>query len=218
MTSLIKLGAPYDYYYENSKNNIVWGKRKSHLLDLINLRSVNSCLDLGCGDGVNSYYLEQNEKQVVGVDISVLALKGLRNRFKFGGSLISGDYHNVDVFNFNDNKKYDLIITTGLYHCLPREGRLDLIKDTFAKHLKNDGLLAFSSLTSEIMLPEKHFTPNFDLPSKQEIDTLIIELDGHLEYSKFAYIKDDHFGLISSHLHSGYWFLIKKRTPEHFCV
>lgn len=67
-----------------------------------------NALDIGCGDGRHSLYLAKLGFDITGIDISQNALYLVKD--KFNKSHLKGDFFLKDFFEFNTNKKFDLII------------------------------------------------------------------------------------------------------------
>ena len=105
------------------KCNCFWGTEPGSLLRLLHAKiktfSGMSVLDLGCGEGKNSFFCANNGASVIGIDVSLHAINNARANW--------GDHESVNlicgnVINFlNSEVKYDLIIAYGLLHCLKSE-------------------------------------------------------------------------------------------------
>ena len=79
-------------------------------------------LDLGCGTGTNAITMAQRGWQVVGVDISKLAIR--RARKKARKARLSIAFSQADVSQFRDpGAKFDLILDIGCFHSLSTEAR-----------------------------------------------------------------------------------------------
>lgn len=211
-TSSTNIEAPYDYYYDNCSQPCIWGDKETHLFSKVNLDSITSCLDIGCGDGVNSLFLETCKKDVVGIDKSESAIKRLAKRFSLHGSHPRGRYKKIDVLKFEAKEMFDLIISTGLYHCLARPDREKLYLKFYAEVLKPNGLFLFSTLTDSIAMPSNHQTPEFDLPNTNEVCSFLNSTKGEILYFREGVIQDSCPGVIGAHHHSVAWAIIKKSS------
>ncbi len=75
---------------ENSEPDLIWDDRPHAFLEEIGLiaklksRRVHTVIDAGCGDGRNSFFLEQNGFFTMGADISKSALNLARQRAEAG--------------------------------------------------------------------------------------------------------------------------------------
>ncbi len=199
---------PYDLLYASVDNNILWGNEPSHLARKAKeYKDCGTVLDVGCGDGVNSYFFENAGFRVKGIDVSSLALRGLRNRFNSHNRAILGNYIREDVSSgYREREKYDVIVSCGLFQCLSKRTRVSVHRNLH-KNLKRDGIIIFSSLTSKIPLPIEHCTHGLDLAGDQEIDELFNDLE--IIYSKEGVINDAHKPLVKSHKHSVMWVMEK---------
>ena len=131
---------PYDALYASSPENILWGETPSRLVSqYLRLSSRGSkALDVGCGDGVNALALEENEFDVVGVEISSIALAGLRNRFRRKKRVPAGRYLNESVVGFlsrTSEPRFDLIVSCGVFHCLSPRHRVRQHRELFDRFL-----------------------------------------------------------------------------------
>lgn len=77
----------------------------------------SSILELGCGSGEDATYVQKVSKNIVGVDISDIALRTFKNK-GFQGILA-----NVRALPFRNNS-FDCVIASGLLHHLAGQGNL----------------------------------------------------------------------------------------------
>jgi 2-polyprenyl-3-methyl-5-hydroxy-6-metoxy-1,4-benzoquinol methylase len=200
---------PYDYIYAGKENHIIWGKTHGKLLKKVKLNENIKVLDVGCGDGLNSLYLEQRGCDVTGVDISELALKGLRNRFESNNTLIRGNYIHSDISDLQFENQFDVIVSYGLYHCLPIATRIET-HTKITNHLKIDGHILFCSLIEGIPLPPNHSNERITLASEEEINALFPTRQWVRESFENDIINDKHLPLVPDHQHQVTWIVARK--------
>jgi len=168
-------------------------------------------LDIGCGDGVNAIALEKAAHRVMGIEVSNLALCGLRNRFARDGRVPLGQYLNEDVCNIRQESfwgGFDAIISCGLFHCLPRATRLDIHRRV-TNRLQKGGFLLFSSLTDELPLPSNHGTGPLEPATHPEIEQLFLGLK--IRSIERGTIMDRHLPLVGQHSHAIMWVVAEVR-------
>jgi len=203
---------PYDVLYASQPDYILWGDRPSRLVrDLITSGQSGRALDVGCGDGVNSLALERAGFDVVGVDISGLALRGLQNRFAKSGTPCRGRYLNADVCRASelDNERpFDVVVSCGLFHCLPKSARVEVHRRICEK-VRLGGLVLFSSITDEIPFPQHHGTQQFDLPDAGELELLF--QGWTIRSTQLGVISDSHRPLVDDHEHAVRWAVVERR-------
>jgi ubiquinone/menaquinone biosynthesis C-methylase UbiE len=204
---------PYDTLYASRPEHILWGERPSRLVDqfLNETPPGKHALDLGCGDGVNALALEVAGLSVLGVDISYLALAGLRNRFARSGRKPLGTYLNADVRtlpNYGQDNKFDCIVSCGLFQCLDPNTRVEWHRALFERLLSPTGTILFSCLTNGIPLQPDHHTNNLYLVETNEIDRVF---EGWmLLHAASGTIHDSHRPIVGEHQHSVFWGIAKR--------
>ena len=115
------------------------------IISTLSLKSNNSVLDLGCGNGRHSISLSNHFKLVHGIDISSenisLANENKKENLKF---FIS------DMRNFNTNTKYEYIFNlfTSFGYFKKNEDNIKVLKSCY-HHLKKNGLIFIDFLNSE---------------------------------------------------------------------
>jgi len=201
---------PYDRLYEAAPEHVLWESEPGR--DVASVApgySARDAVDLGCGDGANSLFLESLGFRVTGVDCSRLALSGLENRFRGCGLAPQGEYLLADVLQLVKPVPTSLLVSSGLYHCLPNEARLSKHRAMQSAVSKN-GLVIFCSLVDLVSDPPDHGTPPFDLPCIREVEELFEgwEIVG----SRLRVIVDRHPPAGNKHLHSLVW--VVARNPS----
>lgn len=201
---------PYDRLYAASPDYILWGDTPTHLLQHIPSRNgLGTSLDVGCGDGVNSLALEQMGFRNVGIDISTIALQGLRNRAAIADFQLAGRYFQADLgreSEWNTVENVDVIVSCGLYHCLGAARRLESQRRIFG-NVKRGGTILFSSLIDDVAIDYDHGTDPFDLPNADEIEQLFDGLN--VLNFKTGRIADRHPPIVGEHEHAVAWVVAR---------
>lgn len=125
------------WFEENRTKSLM---EKKYLDKLINIAGANaSVLDLGCGTGmpVMDYLLRQG-LQVTGIDASFRMLEIA------GHNLPGADLRLADMRQLSLNQEFDALIAWHSFFHLPPEDQPSMFP-IFKKHLKNNGLLLFTS-------------------------------------------------------------------------
>jgi 2-polyprenyl-3-methyl-5-hydroxy-6-metoxy-1,4-benzoquinol methylase len=207
----ISVSGPYDRLYKSVPENILWGSEPSHLVKKLVLeKNRGKVLDVGCGDGVNAFFLESVGFSVEGFDVSKLALNGLANRFARADSQLQGKYSQADITHvLVQENKYDVVVSCGLYQCLNRTIRKDVHNRIFSG-LNRNGVVLFSCLTDNIPVKKNHLTDGIDLVSIAEVKELFSTM--FVEYFKEGVIQDSHAPLVGEHEHSIVWVVARLAT------
>lgn len=114
-------------------------------LNLLGDLSGKKVLEIGCGDGLLTYFLlQRKEKKIFGVDISKTAIKNAKTQFAKdvdkGRLLLICD----DIINYLGNKKdekFDLIVGSGILHHIEKNQLRKLLTLVNGK-LKKGGVFA----------------------------------------------------------------------------
>lgn len=81
-------------------------------------------LDIGCGPGDNATFLASRGHRVTGADGSETAIAQARERARTRG--VDVEFHVADATSLeNLEQRYDTVLDSALYHCLPEESRTD---------------------------------------------------------------------------------------------
>lgn len=197
----------YDRLYKDSKNFQLWGDKPGRLIAKIkNYLDSGEILDAGCGDGKNALYLEKIGFSVTGYDSSSVAIKGLKNRFLKNNWPPKGIYKTKDLAKITLGKKFDVLVSYGLLHALPKKTRI-ATHLKLEKAVKSGGFLFFTCLTDKIPLPSFHRTKNVTLAGQSEINRI---LQGwKILYQKKGEIKETHPN-VPEHKHNAYWVIAQK--------
>lgn len=146
LDKLSSFDAGYDEGYKAVKQ--FWGTKPADLVKKVvpMLKNENTtCLDLGCGHGKNSYFLENEGFQVTACDVSYYAIKEARNLNKNIKWLV----RDLRKFNFYD-KEFDLIVLTGSLHCLSTKKEVEQVVANVKKSTKIGGYNVISAFNNEV--------------------------------------------------------------------
>ena len=200
---------PYDHIYASKEDRIVWGNIPGRLLKKVKFGKNAEVLDIGCGDGLNSLQLENLGCDVTGLDVSGLALEGLRRRFGNAGRAPSGEYHHIDVADFYTTKRFDALISYGIFHCLPLANRVAL-HTRIQEYVKVGGHVLFCSLLDGIQLPDNHSDEFIFLASEEEVNELFPADKWNVVSVEIDTIDDKHPPLVGHHQHRVKWIVARK--------
>tara|TARA_Y100000034_G_scaffold79725_1_gene95670 strand:- start:2916 stop:4955 length:2040 start_codon:yes stop_codon:yes gene_type:complete len=129
----------WDIYYKKNINNLAWINNYNADTSIINFEKTikphSKILDIGCGTGKNSLYLQNKNHDVYGIDISQYAIKKIiikkdKHKFKTEDFLKS---------NYNENS-FDYLIDIGCFHMLNESNFDDYVNKT-KNILKKEGFL-----------------------------------------------------------------------------
>lgn len=157
----------YDLEYKNC--SCFWGSKPSKYVKLItNYFSSGRVLDLGSGEGKNSFYLASLDFEVVAIDVSLYAIKNFINQAikKSKDKKVKVDNISIvcaDVMSWPISGKFDVVIAYGLLHCLSSEKEIALLIKKMKKVTKKRGINVICTFTSEISVPkiQKYLNPAF---------------------------------------------------------
>lgn len=124
-------------------------RRNKYISTILHDKKYNLCLDLGCGTGYQHQMLSELSNIVIGVDISLEALKNCRK--KYAGDYIRCDIHSLP---FKENS-FNLVYIAGVLHHIPNSIRTALNENVF-RILKPCGKFIFDE-------PNKHIINYFVL-------------------------------------------------------
>jgi SAM-dependent methyltransferase len=198
---------PYDALYQAS--GILWPSRPGRIIQHVaEAYAPGRGLDIGCGDGKNLVYLDQKGWVVDGIDISRLALDGLKKRVELASLTLKGEVWCENAVNLTVKPKiYDLVISYGLYHCL-NDDDIQCVHDIAVSALKSGGLFAFAVFNDGLPVPEEHHTANLYLRPKDHIRQFLI--GWKVIVLDFGEVVEEHPPIVGKHKHSLTWGLFVK--------
>jgi|TARA_B100001094_G_C18179334_1_gene799885 SAM-dependent methyltransferase len=183
-----------------------WGSTPATILDkFITYFTGYNVLDIGCGEGRNSIYLEQLKYSVTGVDISQSAID-LANKKES-----SCNFYCKDLINDTwINKKFDVIIDFGLFHFVPYEYR-SLYVSNIWNSLSNGGIYCNQSGR---LVKESPIISNLYVPPQLESKEI---LDAFSKF-KFELLEDDVLPPQNGYGKYPCWNFVVKKIEENYNV
>ena len=135
--------ADYEERYQNS--DYYWGIEPNRLCyDIMRLRppvKPYKVLDIGCGEGKDAVFLARNGYQVSAMDIAEKGLEKGRILAEKCNTYV--DFFKADIADYRLTKKYDIILSSGVFHFLRPELRDDVFEN-LKKNTSEGGLHAMN--------------------------------------------------------------------------
>jgi SAM-dependent methyltransferase len=177
----------YDLLYENKNYDSECDLIEQIIKDYGKI-PVHSILDLGCGTGNHSLRLAERGYQITGVDRSKDMLDIARTKAQQKG--LGCEFHQSDIREFSNNKKYDVVIMMFAVLGYQLENK-DVLRalDTVKKHLKKGGLFICDVWYGPAVL---HRKPGERVRVIQQGDTKIIRVSSG-KLNSFFHSVDVHF-------------------------
>ena len=207
--ALLKLDAfdaGYDVGYSETQG--FWGTRPANYVqmaaDALSKKENVTCIDLGCGTGKNAIYLQSCGFAVEAVDASYYAII----QAKALSSKIQWKTRDVRKWKASE-KKYDLVVMTGLLHCYATEEEIVNTVNEAKKATKIGGYNVISVFNNEVQDLHGHatdFVPML-LPHQFYID---LYSDWKLIASSDTVLDDEHPNNNIKHKHSITRMLVQK--------
>ncbi len=137
----------YDLKY--SKKNFYWGlKPNNFVIDSVKHLSLEAkILDLGCGEGKNSFFLVKEGFNVTSVDVSKEGITKLKEFAKKEKLNITTVVSNVKPY-LKDCEKFDAIFAINVLQFINEKNIFDVIKQIQSK-TKTNGLNVIASFLAE---------------------------------------------------------------------
>jgi cyclopropane fatty-acyl-phospholipid synthase-like methyltransferase len=204
----------YQIEYEQS-SDCFWAKEPAKYVRLFvdkyleDLKDFN-VLDLGAGEGKNAVYLANKGANVLGIDISPIAL----SRFDKQPNYISARKNiNIECKDIRkcsfDKESFNLIVAYGIFHCLSSRREIAEYISIAKSWIKENGYFIIVTFTDEITPP--------DLQSYLEYESFLKrgELESFFEGWEILEKEDDiitevHPTSIIEHKHSLVRLIAKK--------
>ncbi len=117
------------------------GKPDFNLLQTVTAMAIGPCkaLDIGCGTGDNSIWLAQQNFQVVGVDISELAIEKAKD--KALEAQVACSFQVIDFLTSHiAGAPFGFIFDRGCFHTVNSDEERQSFAKNVAAHLEKDGL------------------------------------------------------------------------------
>ena len=127
--------------YESGNTPWDVGFADFNLIESVTYTPIAACkaLDVGCGTGDNSIWLATNGFEVVGTDVSDVALNQARD--KAAGANANCDFRQVDFLRSKiDGAPFGFIFDRGCFHSFTNEDDRNKFAKNAAEHLAEGGL------------------------------------------------------------------------------
>lgn len=144
----------------NEENAIGWDRtpaayavmerRLTLIFDLCKMPSSGRILELGCGAGNLSLWLEQQGYEVTGVDISPTAIAWARRRCLAAGGTTRFFVDNVLDMHFVEDGYFDIVLDGHCLHCIIGDDRRKFFSES-SRVLKPGGRLLIDSMCGPII-------------------------------------------------------------------
>lgn len=152
---------------------------------LTSLKDIN-VLDIGCGNGRNSFYLAAQNFSVIGLDFSAKAINKAKGKTKENTDFFVADLGNK--WNFADNY-FDAIIDCNATICIPNPGREKSISESY-RVLKPGGYYLFYGIAPTTIL-KRSPGPEINsgiFPSSGKFEKQYSERELKESYNKFQIV------------------------------
>ena len=138
----------YNKLYKQNSN--AWGKNINplvkHALQYIKSGSVG--LDLGCGQGKETFYLAQKGFKITAVDSSEVSVKQIKDKIA-KSNIENIKIEQADICNYViKEREYDFIVCLNLLHFLDKEN-IEKVINEIKKKNTNNGIVVISSFTDK---------------------------------------------------------------------
>lgn len=157
----------YNIEYQNSP--CFWGKEPAKFVKLIPkyINKAGNVLDIGAGEGKNSFFLASLGHHVTAVEISPFAIKNFIHRLiQEQKKLPNENLENIqlvmgDFDDFSSHHKYDIIVSYGFLHCSKSIEKLEEAVKKTKNLTKKGGINVVCTFTDDLPIPEiqKYLTP-----------------------------------------------------------
>lgn len=205
---LFSFDAGYDEGYKYTKN--FWGDKPAEFVrqavQLIRETSITNLksIDLGCGHGKNSLYMQRNGFDVTAIDCSSISIEQARSE----SGLIRWQVDDIRKISLSANY-YDLVVMTGSLHCLDNKDQIIRVVREAQKSTKHGGYNVISSFNDRKQLILGH-SYNF-VPCLLSHEEYIDLYDGWtIVQATDTDLNDIHPNTNIQHLHSITRILAKK--------
>lgn len=140
--------ADYEARYQSRK--YYWGIEPNRLCyDIMRLRppvKPYKVLDIGCGEGKDAVFLARNGYRVSAIDIAESGLDKGRMLAEKCNTYV--DFFRADISDYRLNEKFDIILSSGVFHFLRPEIRAE-VTDNLKKFTNEDGIHALNVFVSK---------------------------------------------------------------------
>ncbi len=160
----------FDLLYANAPGNDPWASmlpqyqyqrlKYDSLINMLPVRPYPRALDLGCGLGLLTERLAQRSQQVVGVDISAVAIRCAEERTQ---SLRNVSFKQGDITGIDPamNGTFDLVVVADTLYYLPApllDSALQSLASKISQLLARDGILMIANHYFPLPIAETRLT------------------------------------------------------------
>lgn len=135
--------ADYEERYQNP--GYYWGIEPGRLCyDILKMRppvKPYKVLDIGCGEGKDAVFLARNGYRVTAIDIAESGLE--KGRILAERCNTHVDFFRADITDFRLSEKYDIILSSGVFHFLKPDLRPEIIEN-LKKYTSEGGINAIN--------------------------------------------------------------------------
>jgi 2-polyprenyl-3-methyl-5-hydroxy-6-metoxy-1,4-benzoquinol methylase len=120
-------------------------------------------LDIGCGAGNISFWLETLGYSVTGIDVSSVAIEWAMDQARLSNSQVKFSVDNAAQGNYRAGELFDIVLDNNCLHCIIGEDRKLYLSNIF-DNLKPAGCYICNTMCDEIR--DKEILPFFDPVSR----------------------------------------------------
>ena len=91
----------------NESEMLRYKKINEYLLEFNNLNKFESAIEIGSGEGHQSFYLSQIIKSLDTIEISSIATKRAKKQ-----NIRNVNFKNINLYNYKSNKNYEVVIAS----------------------------------------------------------------------------------------------------------
>ncbi len=196
----------WEDYFKDDSTFLFGGNPNQTIVDYEHLFDKKwSILDVGCGDGKNSFYLaKQGFENIDAFDISETAIAKIERLCKKEKVNINTKISTVADFEFN--KQYDLVLSFGVYHFMAKEEWISFIEKS--KRNTNIGGIHIIQMFNDSIAPTPDIEPYaIGMAKDGEIKELYSDWE-IIEYLSYTF-NDEHPG-VPLHQHASNKLVARK--------
>lgn len=138
----------YKIYHEQTGDNWAGNKPTFILKDILEkygATSQSKILEIGCGEGQNALFLQENAFDICATDVSVEAIEWCKKCAK-ERALKADKFFVLDVLNNNFEDKFNFVIAVSTLHMLVLDEDRKKFFDFIFNHLKDNGIAIVTSM------------------------------------------------------------------------
>ncbi|MBP2392198.1 methyltransferase domain-containing protein [Aeromicrobium fastidiosum] len=203
----IATSRPYGELYDRIDD--VWGSTPGRLMSgVLGLSMKGHAVDLGCGEGRNTFAMVAQGFTVLAVDCDPVAIQRLDQRrtdLVRSDSVVSMCSKSSVVYGMTH---FQIVLAYGLLHCLDDAELDDLL--VFCGKQAPGTVFAGSALTSELPIPNGHGTVDLYLRSANSYRQALTR-NFDVAYWETGTITESHEPVVGRHTHSSAWFIARVR-------